>query len=396
MFNSPTFQSYYLQVDRAVRDQLAKEKPEYLLQVDFEEFLTHLVEKYSWEEFELDEGGMTMEPFIGRARINDFGEIREVDRPRVRLRIPVSPHSQRREFLELKPSTQRGSGEPAWTFQGNTLILECEGSEEAIKRSLDEARFWIGGRNNDVRSGNARLRQQIEPILRLKRQELQAHNGALKELTDRVKIPLHQSASAPKPVQIHKATALSPRPALMPGTPEPELDRRSVLEIVDFVETYSRQLEVTPGVYSKLEEEELRDLVLSMLNVNYPGSTGETFSKQGKTDLFLRDRGGGGSLIVECKRWGGAKKHGEALGQLFGYLTWRHSFGVLLTFSTNRNMSACIEAAREVVARHSSTVPSSVNGASSRFSSRHLHPQDRAKEVEVFHLFADLAVPSRT
>jgi hypothetical protein len=193
---------------------------------------------------------------------------------------------------------------------------------------------------------------------------------------------------------VQKKKAPTQKPAIKPGKPEPELDHNSVLEIVDFIETYSRQLEVTPGVYSRLREEELRDLVLSLLNVNYPGSTGETFSKQGKTDLFLR-AGGGGSLIVECKRWSGPKKYAEALDQLFRYLTWRHGYGVLLTFSTMRDMGACINAARGLIGQHESTVVGSVTGSSSRFSSRHIHPQDHAKQVEVFHLFADLAASPR-
>lgn len=390
MFDRPTFQSYYLSVNRMISDRLNREAPEYLVKVDFEEFLAHLVEEHAWAELEWDEGAMSLEPFVGKQPINDFGHIIEVDRPRVRLRIPFQPHPQRREFLELMPSSQRSSGEPQWRFEGNTLVLEADAEEKAIERALDEMRFWLGGRNRDVQNGNATLRQIIEPIWRRKREELERHYGALKALTEKVKIPLHQNAQAPKPVVLTKPKAVVTKPSLKPATAEPELDRNSVLEIVSFVEAYSRQLEVTPGVYAKLEEEELRDLVLSLLNVNYPGSSGETFSKQGKTDLFLR-AGGGGSLIVECKRWDGPKRYGDALDQLFRYLTWHHAYGVLLTFSTNRDMTACIKAAKEVLGSHATTVKGSVGGASSRFSSRHVHPQDRSKEVEVFHLFVDLS-----
>lgn len=393
MFNRPTFQGYYLGVYRMVWDQLSKEPPDYLVQVDFEEYLQHLIDRYAWETLDIDESAMTMETFIGKRKINDYGQILEVDQPRIRLRIPFAPHPQLSDFLQLMPSSQRSSGEPNWKFRENTLVLECDADEDSVQRALDDMRFWIDGRNSDVREGNAHLRQTIEPVWRRKRQELEAHHSTLKVLADRLKIPLHQSESAPKPVVVAKKV-LAPKPALKPGQPEPELERHSVLEIVSFVETYSRQLEVTPAVYSKLEEEELRDLVLSMLNVNYPGSSGETFSKQGKTDLFLR-AGGGGSLVVECKRWSGAKKYGEALDQLFKYLTWRHSYGVLLTFSTNRDMTSCITAARDLIAKHATTVRESVSGTSSRFASRHIHPQDRAKQVEVFHLFTDLAVNTR-
>lgn len=394
MLNRHSFQTYYASLDRLVAAELEKERSEYLAQIDFEEYLNHLIDRLAWETLEFDEGAITMETFIGKRTINDFGRMMEVEQPMVRLRIPVSRHSQRRDFLELMPSSVRHSGEPDWRFEGDILVIETDADEKAVERALDEVRFWIGGRNNDVKTGNAQLRQRIEPLWRRKREELERHFGKLKALTETLKIPLHQSESAPKPVKVQQKPRGS-KPVLRPGIPEPELDHSSVVEIVNFVETYARQLEVTPTVYSKLEEEQLRDLVLSMLNVNYPGSSAETFSKKGKTDLYLRS-GGGGSLIVECKRWNGPKKYSEALDQLFGYLTWRHGYGVLLTFSTNRDMTACVTAAKEIVAKHPTVVRGSIRGSSSRFTSRHIHPQDRGKEVEVFHLFVDLSTSPHT
>ena len=391
----PSFQIYYASIDRLVSGCFSKESAKYLLEVDFEEYLRHLISKLSWQEMIWDEGGMTMETFIRKYPVSDYGRVIDVDRPHVRLRIPFAPHPQRREFLQFMPSSYRLSGEPEWIFDGDTLVVETDADEKSVERAIDEVRFWFGSRNSDIRSGNERLEQAIRSIWKRKREELKKTHGALQALTQRVKIPLHQNPEAPKPVTVPRPAPVASRPQLKPGRAEPELDRAQVLEIVNFLEAYSRQLEVTPAVYARLEEEELRDLVLGMLNVNYPGSSGETFSKQGKTDIYLR-AGGGGSLIVECKKWGGAKKYSESLDQLFRYLTWRHGFGVLLTFSTNRDMTACIAAAKTSVQSHRSTVNDGVSGTSSRFASRHIHPQDRAKDVEIFHFFVDLSVPPRT
>jgi hypothetical protein len=41
MFDKPTFQTYYMSIDRLVSARLAKEQPGYLVQVDFDEFLNH-------------------------------------------------------------------------------------------------------------------------------------------------------------------------------------------------------------------------------------------------------------------------------------------------------------------------------------------------------------------
>lgn len=91
--------------------------------------------------------------------------------------------------------------------------------------------------------------------------------------------------------------------------------------LVDFIDQYLKQFEVSPKAYSDRDEEQLRDILVGMMNANYPGSTtGETFSKLGKTDISFR-LDSGHVLICECKFWGGAVGYGLALDQLFSYLT---------------------------------------------------------------------------
>jgi hypothetical protein len=142
-----------------------------------------------------------------------------------------------------------------------------------------------------------------------------------------------------------------------------------------------------------MEEEELRDLIIGMMNTNYPGSTtAETFNKLGKTDIRLRVDSGN-VLICECKFWSGPKAYTEALDQLFGYLTWREGYGVIIMFCTRKDMTACIAQAKKVTETHASFRAGSLIASSgSRFSTRHKHPQDSVRSVETFHLFIDLSV----
>jgi hypothetical protein len=135
-----------------------------------------------------------------------------------------------------------------------------------------------------------------------------------------------------------------------------------------------------------------RNLVVSMLNANYPGSTtAETFNKLGSTDIRLRvDEGN--VLIAECKIWTGAKAYTDGLDQLFGYLTWRQNYGLLITFSKNKSLSAVVDQAKKATHAHPSFVAGSlVDHSPTRFSSRHQHPQDSSKLVEVFQVLIDLA-----
>jgi hypothetical protein len=64
MLNKPSFQTYYGNVDRMVSKELASERPEYLLQVDFEELLAALGKQI-----------VVGDPRLGRRR-HDHGALR--------------------------------------------------------------------------------------------------------------------------------------------------------------------------------------------------------------------------------------------------------------------------------------------------------------------------------
>lgn len=397
MRNQPTFQSYYAQVDALVSKKLGDANPQYLREVDSDEYLDYLVAEIAWQPLEWDETGITADAFTARMEKRDGfdGQIRAVDVPRIRLRLPVSHHPQRRQFLDFAPSQMRGSGEPPWNFEGDVLVMEVDVSEAAIQRLLDDFRYWIGGRNRDVEVGNKDLRERIGRIWRARRELLEHQYGAATSVLQKLNIPLHPDRNARvRPVEItpRKLNTVieAPRPR---AKPEPVLDAADVITLVDFIEQYARQFEVAPQTYAKLDEEELRNLLVGMMNANYPGSTtAETFNKLGKTDISLRVEGGN-VLVAECKFWPGAKGYTEALEQLSGYLTWRQNYAVLITFCTLKDMSRAVGAAKEAMQAHRTCTPGNVTASTeTRFTSRHSHPQDADKSLEVHHLFFDLSV----
>ena len=176
----------------------------------------------------------------------------------------------------------------------------------------------------------------------------------------------------------------------------PTLNYDDVVVLVDFIEQYTRQFESTPKSYNKMSEEQLRDLLVGMMNAEYPGNTtAETFSKLGKTDISLRVDSGH-VLVCECKLWSGGKAYGHALDQLFNYLTWRQNYGVLLHFCKLRGMTTAVSEAQRAMTGHTSFREGTLCCQSdTRFTTRHLHPQDHNRSVEVFHLFVDLYVMLR-
>jgi hypothetical protein len=397
MWNGPIFQTYYLQLESMVRKKLEQEKPAYLLEVDFDEYLEYLIAEFRWEPLEWYEDQMTIEPFtVNVERVDRFFETRFTEtEPRLRLRIPISPHAQRDLYFDYGPSTTRGE-EPDWKFEGDVLVHEVAATERGVEQGLDDVRFWLRGRNKEIEMGNGHLRERIRPVWEAKRRQLEEHHNTTQSLLQKLNIPLHQDPNArAKPVEIkpRQLRTVVDKPTARLTRREPTLSREDVGSLVNFIDQYVRQFEVSPKTYAAMGEEELRDLLVGMMNTNYPGSTtAETFSKLGKTDISLRVDSGH-VLVCECKFWSGAKAYGEAIDQLFDYLTWRQNYGVLIHFCKLKEMSRAVSEAKRATSEHGSfTGRSLVEHSETRFTSRHFHPQDADKLLEVHHLFIDLSV----
>lgn len=104
IWDRPTFQTYYQNIDRIVNNLLDKESPDDLLRVDFEHYLDYLVSKCEWEPLEWDESKMTVERFAAIVERQDEWVRQRTYRTEVqrfRLRIPLSPHPQRDDYLKF-------------------------------------------------------------------------------------------------------------------------------------------------------------------------------------------------------------------------------------------------------------------------------------------------------
>ena len=131
-------------------------------------------------------------------------------------------------------------------------------------------------------------------------------------------------------------------------------------------------------------------MILVSLNSLFEGkATGETFSHKGKTDIYLNiDKGN--VLICECKIWGGQALYHKTIEQLLGYLTWRHNFGVMITFANQKNFLKILADAPVIIQGHTSYRSGFQKVTENHFLSHHKIDQDEAKDVEIHHLFYNL------
>jgi hypothetical protein len=109
--------------------------------------------------------------------------------------------------------------------------------------------------------------------------------------------------------------------------------------IVGLVHDWGVVMERHPSTYAGKGEEALRDLFLLLLAPHFDYAAGETFNKQGKTDILVRHEKTN-VFVAECKVWRGQAELLWAIDQLLGYLTWRDSKAALVLFVRNQDIEA--------------------------------------------------------
>lgn len=321
------------------------------------------------------------------------------------IQMPIVHNSNIQELAELRTSTFTVSWSPKnWGISPKqiTLSIDIKGygfnysdNEEQIanliEREKNNVQQWITWVNNDIDSENMKLKNQLHDFIEQRKSKIQGDKGKIESLLKRINIPLKktESESAQRIRLDHKPLVRKVKPT--PQAPEDYvLDHQKVLDIISVIENQGRQFEKTPSTYKNSGEEDLRNIILVGLNSLFEGSaTGETFSAKGKTDIYLNiDKGN--ILVSECKIWGGQNLYHETIDQLLGYLTWRHNFGIVITFVRQKNLTKILTEIPETIKTHHSFRTGVKEIASTHFMSQHKLNQDDDKEVEIHHLFYNL------
>jgi len=134
------------------------------------------------------------------------------------------------------------------------------------------------------------------------------------------------------------------------------IDYNIYQDILTTINDTGKTFERSPSSFNKKNEEELRDHILSNLQVRHKFSTtSETFNKAGKTDIIIRHEGTT-IFIAECKFWDGKKSYLDTISQLLKYLTWRDTKTAVVIFVKNKKISPVLEKVKEYTSDHSNYV----------------------------------------
>lgn len=166
-----------------------------------------------------------------------------------------------------------------------------------------------------------------------------------------------------------------------------EIDNSTYNELINRINQFGQRLESFSTLYRLFGENHFRDNLLLHLNgiTTRYNATGETFNKNGKTDILIKDDKGEIIFIAECKLWSGSNIVSEALDQLLSrYLRHRDDKAALIIFNKeNRNFSEICEKALAAAKAHKdfSSYESSRNDTSHALIFQ--NPQDTQKKIHL-------------
>lgn len=227
---------------------------------------------------------------------------------------------------------------------------------DEFKRDLAKIEKRVEALRPAIAERNKALATTIRESVMERRRRLMNNQGLVAALG----YPLRQRGDAVARTfavpAVRKRLLLPPPASLEPYQPEPTIEMRAYESVLSTILNLSIALERSPTTFKQMGEENIRDLILVILNTMFEGhrATGETFNFGGKTDILIRGDDGMNLFVGECKVWKGEKALLEAVSQLLGYVTWRDTKAALLVFNRNTKFSGVLETIREALPKHPS------------------------------------------
>lgn len=284
------------------------------------------------------------------------------------IQVTVSiPYSGQTQLWGLKPSRYttvipRGRVVQGKTSSSGTIEIRVEQASDddssrladTYTRNVDLIRQYLEWQRTEIEQFNSRLPGIVSGLIEARKKRISANRG----IVDSLKIPLRRRSDAPDvqaiPIKRRLVRPLS-SPQKRDISPEPGIVDADYDHILAVIRHAGISFEATPCTLAKLNEEDIRNLVLANLNTHYEGgATGETFRKYGKTDIRIEDNNRS-AFVAECKVWSGPKAVREAIDQLVGYLTWRDCKAALVIFNKHiANFSDLIEKVPSSILAHPS------------------------------------------
>lgn len=360
-----------------------------VLETPLEDLAEQLLEKYLIEPIRLDHERVTSsgaKDVTLNARSMWGGDL-AVDGTRVELFIPFDGEAV---LFDVQPSSYTFN-RPQFEVRGSTVVVRYEARSPLdpaeARRALDEVVAeidqYLGWQSPEVERWNEQLRRDLTQWLQDRRSKVLRD----RDLDAFLDVPLvgRENPSRVFAVDPPKRPAgIAPRHHLRgPGfAPEPAISEEGFAEILSEIESVTTAVQRLPKTFESMPEESLRDVLLVVLNNRFGPATAETFSRHGKTDIFIPWGGNQGAVfIAECKWWKGPAALRNAIDQLLGYLTWRDTRAALIVFVKQGSPSEIADKSAATIRAHTSF--KRVQTLKDRDTFTLAHPTDPSRELHL-------------
>lgn len=381
----------------AMRSEIQSEEKNRLLNMNEEEYVEYLVQKYSleplaflWDDlYVTDQEAMIPAEMFPRS-FNVYPGKR-YSKQVVTYHVPFEGD---RELLRYTPSSRI-----MWSTEVDVHsdsisfnIINWRDDPEEIKRDADAIMSHIRTQHQNVAQEvaqfNAGLRAVVQAAVQARKQQHLKESNLLANLG----VPVKKSPRTPGTFSvpsIKKKIIVKPTAPDTAFTPEPTLDVSLYKEILLLCHDTGVEMERHPSIYADKDEDTLRDHFIMVLSPHFDSVTGETFNRLGKTDILIRHEGAN-VFVAECKFWGGAKKLHGTIDQVLGYLTWRDSKAAILNFVRNKELDPVLRQVAPAAAEHPCFVSSAPPDREGWFNFKFHLPNDKTRGVSLavlcFHL----------
>lgn len=312
-----------------------------------------------------------------------------------RVQIPLVPRSTNAQALALGTRTSFMFGDwDALTFNADSQSLLLTTHPDNTATSLATIRQQLVRTNEEIAQMMPLLRPRFLRLATTRKDEVSARQAQFASQMTALGVEIEKKSDGVRPVNLdikRTVQVLRAQSSSQPG--DPYLKPEVVADIIEQIHQAGRSFEIAPLAYAKLGEEDLRSILLNGLNAVYgkTAATAETFSFKGRTDILLNPDGRGPLFVGECKIWGGQKLYSDTIDQLFRYVVWRDTAALLVTFSRNKGLSEVIKQGEVAIRAHPSFKGTITSTHETHRLSKHEHPRDAAKSIQLHHLFFDLA-----
>lgn len=360
LFNKKTWHNHRRKRAAEFEDAIAELTEDDLSESSNDGLAIILARKYGYPQFELhdeirEDGGQVEKridrhdlPIPQRGPITK--KVRQID-----VRIP---YDGERELLFIRPSKYRHQlievndvthGHIEFSVHFDPNSEDASSVESDIEGKIEDIQWFVEQLNNNIQSFNENLRKRAPKLIEKRREEVEQ----TQQILDAVGVESESSPSGfvePERKREIDVTSLDTDDS---GTDGSEvLPDHAFVEILEIIDDVGWNVEHASPAVRGLDEEALRDVFLTAINTHFAGlASGESFNKEGKTDLRL-PYAGGDLFIGEFKFWRGPSGVEDTLDQLLDYLTVRESHAAAVFFSRRARFSEVEEKLGSEVSGH--------------------------------------------